>query len=266
MKHLNFLLLAITLCTPSTYSNELTWPQGQQAAVSLSYDDALNTQLDNAIPVLNQHQVRASFYLTMASPVVAARLDEWRAAAQQGHELGNHTIYHACSKSQPGTDWVLPYNDLDKRVVQQVRDEIRVANGYLKAIDGQTQRTMAPPCGHTDARDGNYLPAIADDFVAIKGAEVGYPPGFIVYLLPDGHSGQQLVDYVKQSAKQGGVVNIIFHGVGGDHLSVSVAAHRELVEYLARHKAIYWTDTYQNIMSHLQRQPARQSKLPEKAQ
>lgn len=251
MKHLNFLLLAITLCTPSTYANELTWPQGQQAAVSLSYDDALNTQLDNAIPVLNQHEIRASFYLTMASPVVAARLDEWRAVARQGHELGNHTIYHACSKSQPGTDWVLPYNNMDKRLVQQVREEVLVANGYLKAIDGESQRTMAPPCGHTDTQDGNYIPAIASDFVAIKGAETGYPDGFITYLMPDGHTGQQLIEYVKHSARSGGVVNIIFHGIGGDHLSVSSEAHRELVEYLARHKATYWADTYLNIMSHL---------------
>lgn len=245
------LVLVLGVIPFNVAAQDVTWPQGQRAAVSLSYDDALNSQLDNAIPILNKYQIHASFYLTLASPVVGERLAEWRAAAQQGHELGNHTIYHACSKSQPGMDWVLPYNDMDTRVVQQVREEILVANGYLQAIDGQPQRTLTPPCGHTNASDGNYLPAIADEFVAIKGAETDYPDGFITYLMPSGQTGAQLIDYVQRSAKGGGVVNIIFHGIGGDHLSVSSQAHRELVEYLAHNKTTYWADTYLNIMSHL---------------
>jgi len=52
-------------------------------AVSLSYDDALDSQLDNAIPALNRHGLVASFYLTLMSPTLRHRLDEWRAAARQ---------------------------------------------------------------------------------------------------------------------------------------------------------------------------------------
>ena len=51
-----------------------TWPDGQKMAISLSYDDALNSQLDNAIPALNRHGLVASFYLTLASPTVRQRL------------------------------------------------------------------------------------------------------------------------------------------------------------------------------------------------
>ena len=35
-----------------------------RAAVSLAYDDALDSQLDNAIPALDRHGLRATFYLT----------------------------------------------------------------------------------------------------------------------------------------------------------------------------------------------------------
>lgn len=243
--------LVLSVASAGAMASEFSWPKGQKAAVSLSYDDSLNSQLDYAVPALNANNIKASFYLMLSSPVVGERLEEWRAVAAQGHELGNHTIYHACSKTQPGTDWVLPYNDMDKRVVQQMRDEIVVSNAFLKAIDGKEVRTMAPPCGHTQTLDGDYIPAILGDFVAIKGAEKGYPNGFIAYALPDGQSGKELIDFVKTSAKGGGVVNIIFHGVGGDHLSVSASAHKELVEFLANNRETYWTDTYLNIMSHL---------------
>ncbi|MDC2888223.1 hypothetical protein [Psychrosphaera algicola] len=46
-------------------------------------------------------------------------------------------------------------------------------------------------------------------------------------------------------------MTFIFHGIGGDHLSVSTEAHRQLVAYLASHKEQYWTDSYINIMSYV---------------
>lgn len=255
LRHSAGLFFILLLVAPSaTFASDFRWPNGQKAAVSLSYDDALNSQLDNAIPVLNEHNIKASFYLMLASPVVGERLEEWRAAAKQGHELGNHTIYHACSKSQPGTDWVRPYNDMDKRVVQQVYDEISVSNAFLKAIDGKDTRTMTPPCGHTKTLDGDYIPAVLEDFVAIKGAEVGLPAGFTAYAIPDGQSGKELIEFVKKSAENGGIVNIIFHGIGGDHLSVSNKAHKELITFLAENKETYWADTYINIMRYVAKQ------------
>lgn len=250
---LTFLMCVLGVSSLSA-AQKLTWPNGQQAAVSLSYDDALNSQLDNAVPVLNANGIKASFYLMLASPVVPARLAEWRAVAKQGHELGNHTLYHACSKSQPGTDWVKDFNNMDKRVVEQMRDEIVVANAFLHAIDGKLERTMTPPCGHTKTLDGDYVPAIEAEFVAIKGNEKNFPEGFISYALPDGQSGKELIAHVKQAAKNGGVVNIIFHGIGGDHIAVSSAAHQELIEFLAANRNQYWTDTYLNIMTYVNNQ------------
>ena len=34
-----------------------SWPEGRKAAVSLSYDDALDSQLDNAIPALDRQRI-----------------------------------------------------------------------------------------------------------------------------------------------------------------------------------------------------------------
>ncbi len=230
------------------------WPGGARVAVSLSYDDALSSQLDHALPALEKYQIKASFYLRLASPVVADRLEEWRSLAAAGHELGNHTLFHPCAASRPGRQWVRPHHDLDHYSFEQISEEVATANAFLRAIDGRSLRTYTPPCLDHATGAGEYLPTIKPYFVAIKGAE-GFPEGFSTLFLPEGQSGKELIAYVKNSAKKAKLIQIIFHGVGGDHLAVSAEAHEQLLKYLAENRAIYWTDTYLNIMSHLKKAP-----------
>ncbi len=45
--------------------------------------------------------------------------------------------------------------------------------------------------------------------------------------------------------------------VGGDYLSVSQQAHEELLNHLATHRSIYWTDTFINIMRYVKEARAR---------
>ena len=249
-------LLVILIALPCDAA-ELHWPDGQKAAISLSYDDALNSQLDNAVPALNKHGIKASFYLMLASDALSPRLDEWRALAGQGHELGNHTIYHPCSASRPNRDWVRPHADMDKRTIEHMQAEIALANTFLKALDGKTERTFTPPCGDLMTADGNYIPAVRSTFVAIKGDDANLPSGFSSYILPNGQSGKELISLVENAAKNGGLVNVIFHGIGGDHLSVSTEAHGELIKYLAENRKTYWTDSYINIMKYVDKAMVR---------
>lgn len=253
MKTLQCCLLSLAaLAGPQmTIAAGIDWPGQARAAVSLSYDDALASQLDNAVPVLNAKGIRASFYPTLSSPVLAERMAEWRALPQAGHELGNHSLFHPCSASKPNRQWVKPSNDIDQRTVEQMEQEVLTANAFLKALDGQTERTYTPPCLDIMVKDGNYLEAIEDEFVAIKGNERSLPADQVHYLLPDGLSGRELIQFVKNSAKSGGVVNIIFHGIGGDHMSVAPKDHAELIEFLAQNREVYWADTYMNIMRHV---------------
>ena len=244
----------IGLLGAEVHADSIAWPNGARAAISLSYDDTLNSQLDNAVPVLNKHGIKASFYLILSSPVLFERMEEWRALASQGHELGNHTIYHPCSGALPDRDWVRPHTDMDKRTVEHMRDEVRVANTFLKAIDGKSERTMTLPCGDIMTSDGNYVPHVKDLLVAIKGAEEGLPGGFATLAVPSDVTGKELIAMVQAAAARGGMANIIFHGIGGDHLQVASDAHAELIQFLANNRATYWTDTYLNIIKHVQKQ------------
>lgn len=234
------------------------WPKGKKAAVNLSYDDALNSQLDHVVPALNKYKLKGTFYLQLSSPVVSERLPEWRAAAAKGHELANHTLFHQCSKGQPGREWVLPERDLDTLTVAQMKDQVLIANTMLYAIDGKRERTFTAPCIDKNAGGKNYIDAIKSEFVAIKlegtngvTADMNkLDPYDVGVFFPNGTSGQELINIVKEAVAKGTMANFTFHGVGGDHLTVTTEAHEELLKYLAAHKEI-WVDTFVNEMKYV---------------
>jgi peptidoglycan/xylan/chitin deacetylase (PgdA/CDA1 family) len=234
------------------------WPNGASAAVSLAYDDALDSHLDHAIPALDRHGFRASFYLTLASPVVRNRLEEWRAAAARGHELGNHTLFHPCSASRPDRDWVTPWNDLDRMPVAALKQQIIMANTMLYAIDGREERTFTAPCGDLEAAGEPYLDSVRDEFVAIKSMAGGVTPDMealdphaVGVAAPVGATGPELIAIVREAAERGTMANLTFHGVGGDYLAVSAEAHDQLLRHLADNPDVYWVDTFLNIMKYV---------------
>lgn len=246
------------------------WPHGARAAVSLAYDDALDSQLDHALPSLDKYGLKGSFYLTLSNPSVARRMEDWRAAARRGHELGNHSLFHQCARSKPGRDWVEPHRDLDTTSVEQMRDQVLLANTMLAAIDGRQERSFTLPCGDTVAGGRDYLPAVRSAFVGIKvvgGNGVvddmdALDPLAVPVTAPSGSSGAELIAIVKQAIQRGTMINFTFHGIGGDYLSVSSQAHEELLRFLAANRQLVWTDSFVNIMKHVRQQQARKPAAP----
>lgn len=66
---------------------------GYPGAVSLTYDDARNTQLPNLVPQLDGLGVKATFFITNMYSFPGSKND-WIKVAKNGHELGNHTSDH----------------------------------------------------------------------------------------------------------------------------------------------------------------------------
>ena len=270
--HLSHVLVALCLATATlahAADAPFAWPHGEKAAVSLAYDDAIDSQLDNAIPALDRAGLKGSFYLTLANPSLRNRLDGWRAAAAHGHELGNHTLFHFCSAKPAGHEWVTPELDLDTVSAASMVAQVKLANTMLHAIDGRTERTFTVPCGDRMALGGDYVDLVKNEFVAIKsgsGAVVAdmdtLDPYAVGVTAPEGVTGAQLIALVQRAAQSGTMINFTFHGIGGDYITTSKQAHEELLAYLAAHRDVYWTDTFINIMKYVKSQQAAHRARP----
>src|SRR5579862_4248552 len=100
------------------------WPQGCLGAVSLTFDDGLRSQLEQAIPILEEHGLRGTFYLNPrgADEAVWRRtLEPWREPARRGHEIGNHSLIHPCANN---FDWITPDRALERLTLQDIEADV----------------------------------------------------------------------------------------------------------------------------------------------
>ncbi|MCF0041430.1 sialate O-acetylesterase [Dyadobacter fanqingshengii] len=233
--------------------------KGKKCAVVLTYDDALNVHLDNVVPALDSLSLKGSFYLTASSDAARNRIKDWRAAAANGHELGNHTVYHPCDATGPGMSWVKPEYDLSKYSLARIQDEIRMCNAFLKSIDGQSKRTFAFTCGHKKVAEGEFIQTLSDEFIASRAVrhemhsiEEQNLMDIDCYAMA-GETGEELIELVKEAQQNGKLLVFLFHGVGGEHaLNVSNEAHSKLLHYLKEHEKDIYIDTMRNVAEHIQ--------------
>ncbi|WP_276485683.1 polysaccharide deacetylase family protein [Paraflavitalea pollutisoli] len=218
--------------------------KNKQCAVVLSYDDALNIHLDQVIPTLDSAGLKGTFYLIGSSAAFTKRIPEWRKAAANGHELGNHTLFHPCYGKRPGREWVPVDYDLNNYTLRRMMDEVRMNNAALEATDGKKKRTMACPCGDTKVQDSSYLYGLKDQFVAFRdgtpdaNAVNGFGKVPVEWFSAVNNTGDQLIAAVKKAMTNRSMLVFVFHGVGGDHsINVSAAAHRALIQFLQQNKS-----------------------------
>nr|WP_245705950.1 polysaccharide deacetylase family protein [Catalinimonas alkaloidigena] len=227
----------------------------------LTYDDALNIHLDQVIPALDSFRFKGTFYLIAASPVVADRMDDWRAAANEGHELGNHSLNHPCDGTLPGRGFVTPETDLSRYSVARAVNEIRIANTLLKALDGKEERTFAYPCGDLTIGETRFYDSLKDDFVAARGVTSGYPSLNAIDLTDVTAFSQhqttaaQMIAQIEAAEKVGSLVVFLFHGVGGEHsLNVSREEHRKLLVYLKKRENDLWVAPMVEVAKYIKAQ------------
>jgi peptidoglycan/xylan/chitin deacetylase (PgdA/CDA1 family) len=236
-----------------------SWPGGKRAAIVLTYDDAVPSQLDVALPQLEAAGLRGTFFL-QGDNVKPRDVPRWRAAALAGHELGNHTLFHPCPAAMlPDRD----FHAAERHDARTMLAEIAVMNSLLVAIDGRDgARTLSFPCSQTLAGGADYTDAlrqsgliryartggdawtsVVSDFAALDPLDVpSYGP-------VDRPSGAELIRYVERVEAAGGLGVLQFHGVGGDYLEVSAEAHQELLDYLKAHDI--WVAGFREVMDHV---------------
>lgn len=233
--------------------NKFKWPGGAKCAVSLTYDDGLDSQIENALPALKQCGIKGTFFLSGAALLDPAKHPGWKEAVRQGHEIGCHTLYHACDAKWEFVKKGYALQDYsDKRMRDELNENKRILNSFgYKPKD----YVFAYPCGEKalgPEMGRSYKPLVAEMFMAARGVKEEYAmPGNIDLMeIPSFEANTDaagLVRMVEGAKECGGWAVILFHGIGGDYISVKTEAHEGLVKYLAENKKTIYTDTFGKI-------------------
>ncbi len=237
--------------------------QGKKCAVVLTYDDAYNQHLDNAVPVLDSLGLKATFYITAFSNSVQTRMNDWKKLALTGHELGNHTLFHPCIGGK-GREWVKPEYDLSNYTVQRMLDETRMTNVFLQSLDGKTKRTFAFTCGDMKIGDSSFIIPMKKDFVAARAVrnqmhKIGEVDLYNVdcYMV-NGESAEKMITWVQQAMTTNSLLVILFHGVGGGNsLDVSPEEHRKFLVYLKQNEKDIMIAPMLDVAQHIRDWQAR---------
>lgn len=253
---LTLFLLIITISSKA--QKAFRWPGNKKAAIVLTYDDALQSQLNIALPQLDSLHLKGTFFLT--GNMTETDISKWRNAAKNGHELGNHTLYHPCRSSAFAADAHYQSDNYNLKIILR---EISAMNNFLFAIDNKSGRTYAFPCTETSVGGKDYTDTLARSGL-IKYARGGGDSNAVItdfkhinkFVVPSWGFGynpneSQLISFVKKVQRAGGLGVFMFHGVGGDYLQVTDSAHKKLLEYLNSKQKEVWVATFQEVMDYV---------------
>lgn len=242
--------LVVCILAVGCVPQEVSLPNGRTAAIALTYDDALPSQLENAVPALKERGLKATFYVSMAFDSFETQRSEWTVLASEGHELGNHSLFHPCQGSKAGRDWLKPGHDLDSYSLEKWLLELRNANEMLKALDGRSERTFAYTCGDTEIAGVSFIDDIKPLFLGARSVErgIGFDPFYVPSFAVGQTTAEEMIAYVDELIAADAIGSITFHGVGGGHLSITTEAHENLLDYLVERESDIWVAPMRDII------------------
>lgn len=253
-----FTLIILFSCGP--YKKDFKWPNGAKAAISLTYDDGLSSHVNSVAPILNKYKFKGTFYPTLSSSSLNDEIDKWKKLTLDGHEIGNHTIYHPCQKSESGMEWVKDEYDLDKYTSDKIADEIKLANIMLFEMDGNSKRTFAYPCSHYFAGGESYVGFVSSQFQSARGSseeqkELKNISDIDIHKVPswapNNHGADDLISYIQKIIELETFSTITFHGIGAEHMTVSEEAHEKMLQFLDENRDKIWVGTFEENTEYL---------------
>lgn len=151
----------------ATNERPFEWPEGKKMGLSLTFDDARISQADKGIPLFDKYNVKGTFYVSPENMV--HRMDKWRKAAANGHEIGNHTLLHPCSGNFTWTHG----RELENYNLEWMKEDLEAAAKIIRDSLGIDAVSFAYPCGQTFVGSGentqSYVPLVASMFQTGRG-------------------------------------------------------------------------------------------------
>ena len=214
----------------------------KRAALSYTFDDGLQSQLDYAVPALNAYAFKGTFNIIAgltracnADPPLSAThglaigsWESWVRVAAQGHEIGNHSYSHADMLALA-----------DPRLIEQ---EVHLSADICTAKIGRPPLTFAYPFTH-------YNPQIDDvvltRHIAIRLNEAGFGSELATVAAMNGA--------VAAAIREGRWLAPMLHGFqAGEYGAVIEPDFSRHLSFTHAHLADLWVDTYANVSRYLQ--------------
>lgn len=266
--------MAHSICLGQVYTgtesakSEFKWPDGKKAAISLSFDDGRASQVDIGIPLLDAYNLKATFYVNPSN--IMKRIEKWKAAASNGHEIGNHTLSHPCS----GNFLFARTKALEEYSLKRMSKEISLASDSLEMIFGKKPNTFAYPCGQTFVGSGkktkSYVPLVAKNFIAGRGwlDEAPNDPTYCdlsqVYGMPSDNSDfNSIKKLIDQAISSGGWLVLVGHDIKpeGERLTTYTSMLEQLCEYVLNPENDLWVATVSEVASYIKVQRENEQNL-----
>ena len=242
---------------------DFRWPEGKRAAISLTFDDARHTQITNGIPLMDEYDVKATFYVSLKR--LDQEVDAWKAAAANGHEIGNHTLTHPCSGNFGFID---DDRALEGYTLDRMRAELAESNATIERLLDVTPVSFAYPCGQKYVGRGSnlksYVPLVAEHFLSGRGwmDEWANDPAYcdmaqLMAMEVDGKSFEQIKELIDRRLADGGWLVLAGHEISDDgRQTTQMATLRALCEYARDPANGLWLDTVEAVTRHIRKQRA----------
>lgn len=213
------------------------WPEGKQIAISLSFDDARASQVDAGTALLDQYGVKGTFYVVPNS--VKQRLEGWKKAVANGHEIGNHSFNHPCTGNFPWSR----QKAIENYTLKKMRNELILANKDIKELLGVESEVFAYPCGQTYIGRGentkSYVPVVSKLFLSGRGwlDEGPNAPQFcdlaqLTGMEMDGKDFDQILPLIENARKSGAWLVLAGHEMGNSgNQTTRLSMLKKLIEY-----------------------------------
>lgn len=239
------------------------WPQEKRAAVSLSFDDARLSQVDEGLALLKKADVKVTFFVTPGA--VEKRLEGWKQAVANGHEIANHSLTHPCT----GNYAFSLNNALENYTLSMMAQQLDEANARIEKLLGVKPVTFAYPCGLKFVGRGrdvkSYVPLVAERFLVGRGYLDESPNDPAVTDLAqamgtafDDMEFSQMKTIVDTAATEGRWVIFVGHEIGQRRRQTTDAnALEQLCAYLKNPTNGIWLGTVKEVGAYVAKETRR---------
>lgn len=258
-------LCLTTFCTTlDAQDASFNWPNGKKMAISLSFDDARTSHPTTGVDVFRRIGGKATFYVN--PPAMLSHLDGWKALAEDGHEIGNHTMNHPCTGN---FDWSKD-RALENYTLHNLRQEILEANHQIHAMLGVKAVSFAYTCGHTFVGRGlhqkSYVPLIAELFESGRGwmNEAYNDPQFTDFAMLQGNNMDgadfetDIMAMIDAAKNSGSWLLLAGHEIGENApQTVNISMLEKLMPYLEEQKDEIWFGTVAEVTAYIKAERKR---------